>query len=116
MQVEDKAWMQKRELSVAEIENTGWEWLARRLGESTKGFLISRVIMIQVAWSQTPQSSVKWKEWLLQQTPHTKLSGHAVVFLWLAGGLSNTYIIFLWSRYMEGSSPLKYPTTMLTQP
>lgn len=115
MQEEVKACRQKGQLSVADIEEHWVGVAGQEAGREQQDFLISRISTIWVVWSQTPQSSVKCKERLFQQIPHTKLSGHTAPSLRLAGGLANTYIIFLWSRYVEGSSPNK-PTTMPTQP
>lgn len=115
MQEEVKACSQKRQSSVAETEEQWVGVAGQEAAREQQDFLISRISTIWVVWSQTPQSSVKCKELLLQQIPHTKPSGHTAPSLCLAGGLANTYIIFLWSRYMEGSSPNK-PTTMPTQP
>ena len=76
MQEEVKACRQKRQLSVAEIEEQWVGVAGQENGREQQDFLISRISTIWVIWSQTPQSSVKCQERLLQQIPHTKLSGH----------------------------------------
>lgn len=58
---------------------------SQEVGRKDQGFLPSRVGVIQVAWSQTPQSSAVERV-APPATPHTRLSGHAAPSLRWAGG------------------------------
>lgn len=97
--------------------NTGWEQWARRLGECAKTFSA-----LELIWFRSPGLSHLSHLKLLRgervaaaanSTDQTEWSHCSLPTL--GRGLSNTHIIFLWSRYMDGSSH-NQQTTMPTQP